>query len=497
MKIVKIIGGPGTGKTATLLNHFKEWSSKLDPRKIAYLAFTRKAAREARARIAEELRMDPAELECRTIHSLAFRALRLEPGSLMHSGDYAKLGKEIGLDFGKPDDDYGLHLGASEGERLARLEQLTRVTQTDLMVLAAQFGIDQWKARHYQDALRAYKRDKCLFDFTDMIEQFIQENPVAFPVVIIDEAQDLSPIHWRAMSALIQQARAVYIAGDDDQAIFRWAGADVQYFINMKARHMILPLSHRLPKQVFNLANNLARNIQQRIVKQWESTGRNGDITRIDSVDSLDCAAGSWYLLARHGYQLRAFVAFLRRNGFIYSYEGGSSAKTKYVDALILWEQLRKGKALASKIWANLLGLCHPNLFDWRRFQDLRGMAEITLGEVLQRARRDTLPPWYQALLIPKSESDYYRECLKRFHREETGKLSDPPRIRVSTIHGVKGGEADNVVILPDLSTAAYRDYARLGYSDNEYRVFYVAVTRARERLFLLNPRTAKHFVFG
>ena len=64
--------------------------------------------------------------------------------------------------------------------------------------------------------------------------------------------------------------------------------------------------------------------------------------------------------------------------------------------------------------------------------------------------------------------------------------LNYVPRIRISTVHGAKGQEADNVVIRPDMIQQSYNGY--LAEPDNEHRVWYVAVTRARQALYLLNP---------
>jgi hypothetical protein len=65
-------------------------------------------------------------------------------------------------------------------------------------------------------------------------------------------------------------------------------------------------------------------------------------------------------------------------------------------------------------------------------------------------------------------------------------KFNATPRIRVSTIHGTKGGEADNVILFTDLSQAALNEYG-----DDLHRVFYVGVTRTKENLFVVEPEDA------
>jgi superfamily I DNA/RNA helicase len=65
-------------------------------------------------------------------------------------------------------------------------------------------------------------------------------------------------------------------------------------------------------------------------------------------------------------------------------------------------------------------------------------------------------------------------------------KFNAMPRINISTIHGSKGGEAENVVLFTDLSPAALKSSE---YSpDDLHRVFYVGVTRTIQNLFIVDP---------
>jgi hypothetical protein len=69
--------------------------------------------------------------------------------------------------------------------------------------------------------------------------------------------------------------------------------------------------------------------------------------------------------------------------------------------------------------------------------------------------------------------------------------LTEAPQVVVGTIHSVKGGQADVVYLFPDLSQAADEQYARGGQSrDSVIRVFYVGITRARERLIICKQET-------
>ena len=64
-----------------------------------------------------------------------------------------------------------------------------------------------------------------------MIEKFIVSKLCPkFDVAFVDEAQDLSMIQWKMFNIIKENSKYVILAGDDDQAIYGWAGADVKNF---------------------------------------------------------------------------------------------------------------------------------------------------------------------------------------------------------------------------------------------------------------------------
>jgi len=80
---------------------------------------------------------------------------------------------------------------------------------------------------------------------------------------------------------------------------------------------------------------------------------------------------------------------------------------------------------------------------------------------------------------IPGNDRIYITALLRKGE-----KFNAVPRIRLSTIHGTKGGEAENVVLMTDLTYAAMR----AGNPDDLHRVFYVGVTRTKDNLYLIDP---------
>jgi len=89
---------------------------------------------------------------------------------------------------------------------------------------------------------------------------------------------------------------------------------------------------------------------------------------------------------------------------------------------------------------------------------------------------------WSEAMdKIPETERAYITALLRRGE-----KFNATPRITASTIHGSKGGEADNVVLLTDLSPSAESEMHI--NPDDMHRVFYVGVTRAKQNLYIVDP---------
>jgi superfamily I DNA/RNA helicase len=73
--------------------------------------------------------------------------------------------------------------------------------------------------------------------------------------------------------------------------------------------------------------------------------------------------------------------------------------------------------------------------------------------------------------------------------------LSKPARIKVSTIHSVKGEECDNVILFTDLEKIIY-DAAQVN-KDTEHRLFFVGITRAKNKLYIMNQGSEYQYYIG
>ena len=208
----------------------------------------------------------------------------------MTNNHYRKFGKAMGVEFkGIYDEDLGIHTGDGLGDKCSRVESLARV---GLRTVEQQHHISKINdltlhaVRQYDSALRVYKHDNGLLDFTDMLEQYESALPV--DICIFDEAQDLSSLQYRMAILASSQASEVYIAGDDDQAIFGWAGADVAKFLSLKGERVVLPQSYRIPKAVHNLALEVVSRIKNRYEKPWSPRQQQGSVEWVADEQQAD-----------------------------------------------------------------------------------------------------------------------------------------------------------------------------------------------------------------
>ena len=94
---------------------------------------------------------------------------------------------------------------------------------------------------------------------------------------------------------------------------------------------------------------------------------------------------------------------------------------------------------------------------------------------------------WHNAMdKLPEIDRAYIVAMLRRGE-----KFNKEPRITVSTIHGSKGGEADNVALILD-SPKVIREK---GDGDSEHRVFYVGATRARKSLHIVESKDENGYI--
>ena len=484
MAVRKILGPPGTGKTTKLLKYVKTFlklGTPLD--KIGYFAFTKKAAGEAVDRMLDyHTAFEKKDLKhFRTLHSLAFTQLGMKKSNVMQDEHYQDIGRKLGIEvtvYSNGEEKTGFVDSDSEYFNIINAARIKNVTieeeyNTDMY----SEDIDKHMLQILKDEVDNYKQSYGLVDFTDMIEKFnVAELCPKYDVIFVDEAQDLSPIQWKMYDILKKNSKHVILAGDDDQAIYGWAGADVQRFQDEPAKNIILPQSYRVPQAVQQIADQILNRIpdDRRIKKQWAPRPESGTVDHVTSIEDVPLHEGDWLILSRTNDKLSKLKPILQEMAIYFEIKGRKSYRTRLYTAVKHYTRWTNGDKLS-------LSEC-KDLFE---FLELDQKLKEERMYDLQEFGYNTKDEWYEVFKSDPEECLYIREMLR--NKEE---LSKPARVKLSTIHAAKGGEATNVLLILD-NTKKIREAIDKSEDkhDEEHRVWYVGVTRAKQNLYIMTPK--------
>jgi DNA helicase-2/ATP-dependent DNA helicase PcrA len=483
----KIYGPPGTGKTTRLINYAKTFyklGTPLD--KIGYFAFTTKAANEAINRMLDAYpRLQRKNLKhFRTLHSLAFNRLGMKKSEVMQDEHYEDIGRDLGIEvtvYSDGQETTGFIDSNSEYFNLINAARIKEISiEEEYNTGMYSYELEKNLIYILRDELDNYKNSFKLKDFTDMIEKFnVAELCPKYDIVFIDEAQDLSPVQWKMVDIIRENSKYLILAGDDDQAIYGWAGADVKKFQNEPAqKDIVLPQSYRVPRQVQVIADKILDRIpsDRRIKKDWKAREEDGFVDYITSIEDAPLYKGDWLILARTNDRLNKIKPILRDMGIYFQIKGRKSYKASLFKSIVNYTRWsdKKDKLSLSEI---------KDIFDYVPYDSFKGKEERLYD--LKEFGFSITDRWFDVFTVDPEECLYIREMLR--HEEE---LSKDARVKLSTIHSAKGGQATNVLLILD-NTKTIREAVDKSFekADEENRVWYVGVTRTSQNLYIMTAK--------
>lgn len=495
-----IIGPPGTGKTTSLLNIVEqELTDGVAPSAIGFVSFTRKACQEAQVRAKDKFGLSPKQLpHFRTLHSACFRGLNLTRSDVFEHQQLREFADWAGLrvTFRRQALEEGSSIGQLPGDRALHME---RISRQRCIPLRQQYDLGDddlpWvEVERVAAALKEFKKKRELVDYTDMLGNYVASDfyrPPELDVLVVDESQDLSRLQWQVVRKLSTHVRKLVVAGDDDQAIYGWAGADVEEFVQMLGNVRTLARSYRVPAAVQRLAAQVLEGVALRRPKVWAARDEEGAITRYPVLEDVDFSGEDVLVLARNEYIIRTQVEpHLRRMGIIYERGGVPSLQPSLISAIRFWEALRRGEIVTVDAARRVYEYMTTGKQVLKGFKELPGLKDdqpVTLTFLKEQGGLLTEAPWFEALERVSPDDREYILAARR-----NGEQLNKPRVRVSTIHSAKGGEAAHVVLMTEIAARTAQEM--LVKPDDEARVWYVAVTRAKNQLSIVDTRERNHF---
>ena len=476
----KFFGPPGTGKTTTLLKKIEEHLDQgTDPDRIAFISFSVKAAEEGKHRARTRFGFAKEDLVyfC-TSHAFCKRAMGitrvmegidikefLEVYSFPLTQNY-QANTRKSLEAMLEDPYFQIIESAKANCRSVNKERLkTPLRDRQKVVAPLLEAIDK--------AWAQYREEQGIFSFADMINEFINKGKVPpLEVLIVDEAQDLAELNWRLIEKLMSVVPVTYIAGDDDQAIYEWNGARPDRFIAMQGETVVLDQSYRVPRQIHKQAEQIVQRIQRRQNKTYLPREEEGSLEHLHSAEFLPLDEGEWLILASCDYMLDKNRKHLIDRGIPFSHNGFRYIAFPMMKAIEGWEKLNKKR---SNITTGELETVYRYLTKnevKRGFLSAPAKEEDKQRKLSKKAvvsafglKEECLGRSWEEIFTRRINEERRAFIKKALNNNED--LKAEPRVALSTIHKAKGGEADNVAVLLDLSP----------------------VTRAKENLFLINAQ--------
>lgn len=266
-----IVAGPGTGKTHTLTQkilHLLQGGAM--PASIVAITFTTKAAQEMKERLEQHTEQLPF---VGTFHALALQVLKAK-------------GHEFSLLQPKQQDEI-IDRIAPKLKQKEKKEFKRVITLAKNQILPFEEVNTFLEQGQLQELFQKYAEtleDESLIDFDDLLLKGLEhlKEPGSRPEhLFIDEYQDINEVQYRLIRALTNEQTKIYAIGDPDQSIYAFRGSNIQHFLRFEqdfpqAHRITFTANYRSTPQVITAANALIGNNTERLDKTVTATQQDG-----------------------------------------------------------------------------------------------------------------------------------------------------------------------------------------------------------------------------
>ncbi|HOV89145.1 MAG TPA: ATP-dependent helicase [Syntrophorhabdaceae bacterium] len=497
---ILVVAGPGTGKTLTIARRITYILSKgVLPEEILAITFTNRAAKEMKER---------TELYCgeaiRGIFIGTFHAFGMELIRRLSDINYRLIGRDEQIEILKN------LLGGSEKDAQKALNNISRTKN-----LYDEKAMESNEiSKHYQKTLN----QNGLIDIDDLIllpVELLRNKERAKPVagrlkyIMIDEYQDINPVQYQLIKRLSGFTPNICAVGDSDQAIYAFRGADVENFLNFEkdflgAKKVILQENFRSSRVIVGASQSLIKNNKKRIENHiFASTNKDGVPVKV--IATTDEREEAWAIVREVEKRMGAMSHYKLMNiRESYDYQEGTY---RFSDFAVLYRTNTQVRAIKDAFMD--AGIPFKVIGD-ERYGILKKIGDrikvyldnkkgdMTLQEILNDAfciaEEDDLKGMKNQLVhaykdIPIEEA--LHKIILELLLFSSSDAYDPraEAVTLMTLHMSKGLEfrvvfiagAEDGLIPYSATWSEKEDYD----IEEERRLFYVGMTRAKEELFI------------
>ncbi len=538
-----VTAGAGSGKTRTLTQRVIYLiNSGLNPRRIVAITFTNKAADEMRTRILSETKKSRAKTGVPfvgTFHAFSARILRREARAINRKPNYvifddddsSRLIKKILKSF---------DLSESKQYSASALAKIISDAKTELRGVSALGELERGVFEEYEKRLV----EQNALDFDDLIEKTVRlfrKNPAIlakyqnqFDHVLVDEYQDINHAQYQLIKLLSDSHKNLSVVGDDQQSIYAFRGANIRTFLNFErdwpqAKIVHLGENYRSSGNIVKAAAGVIENNRLQIKKRLWTRNPDGNPVAVVGARTPDEEAdiiaemvvGRGFrnsaILYRTNAQSRALEQALNFHTIPYEIYGG----VKFYE-----------RKEIKDILAPLRYALNP----------LDGLSRERIEKNFRKAVREelikVLPEMHKKLGLMElvgyvlKTTDYFEYLIKQYDNAEdrtenvrelvnfatefktlaeflervsllqaSDRLNKSTRgapVKLMTIHLAKGLEFDDVYIagVNEGVLPHHRSYFSDEDVEEERRLMYVAMTRAKDNLSIFFNGPASRFLY-
>lgn len=520
----RVYGPPGTGKTTYLTGLVEQASQFFGGGGVMVASYTTAAASEV-SRRAQGIPEDNVG----TLHKFCYNAIGRPPvvegkGKLIKDWNTFCPAFEMSAP-GCRDINSGIEYGESNTLGDTLLAQTT-VLRNRMIPREA------WpqNAKAFYEAWKSFKASVAGIDYTDMLELALSDchcAPNMPRIIFVDEAQDCTALQFAVLKQWAQETEKLIMVGDDDQCIYQFAGATPEAFAvgEIGPNDRLLDQSYRVPYAVWEHATDWISKAPDRVEKDYlpKRSPDPGFVKRcpynwkqgekiVDLIEKTITRYENVMVIGSCSYMIEPVKKALQdaglpfHNPYRYIRADWNPLKlttgTTFAQRLaaFLKPQINKQSwgPTDIKAWSECLkadGVFNHgfkkklNEEDFTRTPIHKIIIDFFTDEAREHIVNLDLAWWKENLVNEEAQrkAAFPLKVVDRFGDVFLDADEVPPSVTIGTIHSVKGGEADVVIIFPDLSQEGMQEWTGKGRSAIR-RLMYVGITRAKQGVFICKP---------